>query len=543
MDRRVAALIDAVDEIDPIADGDLLVDLAVLADRVEAKLVVSLTRFVGEGRHDIDGWRSPASWLRAHTPLTDRRAIALATTAKRLNVWPTVAAAFEHGSLNAAQVETVVRGVAKAHVELFADHDAEITPLLEGLSVRDTRTAIEQWDTLADAVCSPDPATIDDDDNRSVGTEASEDGHSDGLDGVDVDARVHLSRTFRDRGILDGDLDPDTTALFEKALALLEPSDPPGGPVRTAAQRRAIAVRRMARFVLDQYPANGRRPGRQHPHLSAVIDLGHLCAGSLRGHGIHTADDLERFLGSRSVSVVEEGFLRHALARCAGTAHTYDGHHLTPAALATLFGPGTLISRILVAEGRVLDHGTDVRFAQGAIRDAMLIRDVCCRFPGCDAPVAWLDGHHLTRFGPDGPTALTNLVALCASHHGTVHLNGWSTTTHDDGTITFHRPDGSTLTSPPPRATPPPALLLHPPSPQPETREREPDAPVTIDLRELEITRVDRDGLPTTATHGDAEVHLTWDHTPPAERDADLARIRARVDALGRRPPTDPLAA
>jgi hypothetical protein len=566
VDEVIAELIEAVDGVDPIADAELIVALAALADRVDATLTTALTRFVAEGRHELDGWRSAASWLRAHTPLTDRRAIALATTVKRLQAWPEVADAYDHGALNGAQVETLVRGVGKDHVELFAEHAAEITPMLVGLTVADTRTAIGEWDRLADAVCSPDPLDMSD---GPTAPDSDGDGvHPDGLDGADLDARVHLSRTFRDRGVLDADLDPDTTALVDKALALLEPPDPPGGPARTAAQRRAIALRRMARFVLDHHPSKGRRPGRQHPHVSVIIDLGDLYAASLRGHGIRTADDLDQFLEQRSVSIIEEGFLRHALAHRPGSPHTYDGHHLTPAALATLFGPGTLLSRLVMAEGRVLDQGTDVRFARGSLRDAMLTRDIRCRFPGCDAPTAWTDGHHITRFGPDGPTALTNLVALCASHHGTVHRNGWTTTIHDDTTITFHRPDGTTITSPPPRATRPPALPLHLPGRAPDAAEGadilmqvdrsiEPVSPThddhapdldrhrtaAVELRDLVITAVDPDGHPLTAVHGDSEVHLRWDHTPPDQRADELARIRERIRDLRPIPPTDPLAA
>jgi hypothetical protein len=544
MDQRVneviAELIEAVDGIDPIADAELIVDLAALADRVDATLTTALTRFVAEGRHELDGWRSAASWLRAHTPLTDRRAIALATTVKRLQAWPEVADAYDHGTLNGAQVETLVRGVGKDHVELFAEHAAEITPMLVGLTVADTRTAVTEWDRLADAVCSPDPLDMSD---GPTAPDGDGDGvHHDGLDGADLDARVHLSRTFRDRGVLDADLDPDTTALVDKALALLEPPDPPGGPARTAAQRRAIALRRMARFVLDHHPSKGRRPGRQHPHVSVIIDLGDLYAGTLRGHGIRTADDLDQFLEQRSVSIIEEGFLRHALAHRPGNPHTYDGHHLTPAALATLFGPGTLLSRLVMAEGRVLDQGTDVRFAHGPLRDAMLTRDIRCRFPGCDAPTAWTDGHHITRFGPDGPTALTNLVSLCSSHHGTVHRNGWTTTVHDDTTITFHRPDGTTITSPPPRATRPPALPLHLPGRAPDAAEPGTGARPSVDLGRLVITRHDDDSYPTRATHGDSEVHLSWDHTPPAERDSVVARIRARLHQP-QPPPADATAA
>jgi len=45
-----------------------------------------------------------------------------------------------------------------------------------------------------------------------------------------------------------------------------------------------------------------------------------------------------------------------------------------------------------------------------------MLRDKHCRFPGCDRPVAWADGHHLRHWIDGGPTAMWNVWLLCAGH-------------------------------------------------------------------------------------------------------------------------------
>jgi hypothetical protein len=280
----------------------------------------------------------------------------------------------------------------------------------------------------------------------------------------------------------------------------------------------------MARFTLDQYPSKGRRPGRQHPHVSVICDVADLYAGALRGNGIHTPDDLDRFLENRPVSVVEEGILRDALERRSGCARTYDGHILTPQALATLFGPGTLLSRILMADGRVLDQGTDVRFAQGSLRDAMLVRDMGCRFPRATRPPTLP-----LRLGPAPPLHVHDRETA-----GRAPLPPRSARPDDappigrhDPAITLARPDERTTTD------------IH----QRTVDDHEPSTPTAVALRDLVVTRHDADGYPTTAAHGHTEVHLSWDRTPPDQRADEIARIHARIRVLRSTPPHDPLAA
>jgi hypothetical protein len=78
-------------------------------------------------------------------------------------------------------------------------------------------------------------------------------------------------------------------------------------------------------------------------------------------------------------------------------------------------------------------------------------RDGECTFPGCGHR-AFTEGHHIVWWERGGRTDLENLVLTCTFHHRLVHEHGWSLSRDPaDGTVTWHRPDGT-----PHRAGPPP---------------------------------------------------------------------------------------
>jgi hypothetical protein len=87
-----------------------------------------------------------------------------------------------------------------------------------------------------------------------------------------------------------------------------------------------------------------------------------------------------------------------------------------------------------------LSVGRATRTIPSSIRTALVLRDQGCRFPGCDRPPAWTDGHHIIHWADGGPTELDNLVSLCRSHHRQVHEEGWR----------IHIADGSAVVEPPP---------------------------------------------------------------------------------------------
>lgn len=97
---------------------------------------------------------------------------------------------------------------------------------------------------------------------------------------------------------------------------------------------------------------------------------------------------------------------------------------------------------VLDSLGLPRDLGRGHRHPTPEQRRALLARDGCCVFPGCDAHVGWLDAHHLRHWGDDGPTDLDNLVMLCRRHHRVAHRRGWSLTLDDDGWTRWTAPDG-----------------------------------------------------------------------------------------------------
>ena len=81
-----------------------------------------------------------------------------------------------------------------------------------------------------------------------------------------------------------------------------------------------------------------------------------------------------------------------------------------------------------------LTVGRATRTVPPSIRRALVVRDRGCRFPGCDRPPAWTDGHHLVHWADGGQTALENLV-LCRPHHRLVHEQRWTLRRDDGGEI------------------------------------------------------------------------------------------------------------
>jgi hypothetical protein len=67
-----------------------------------------------------------------------------------------------------------------------------------------------------------------------------------------------------------------------------------------------------------------------------------------------------------------------------------------------------------VTHGRsaILDYGTATRTIPAPLYNTLIIRDRHCRFPGCDRPAAWCEGHHIHPWQAGGPTHLANLVLL-----------------------------------------------------------------------------------------------------------------------------------
>jgi hypothetical protein len=67
------------------------------------------------------------------------------------------------------------------------------------------------------------------------------------------------------------------------------------------------------------------------------------------------------------------------------------------------------------AESHQVEAGRTSRVIPPSMRRALIARDKGCRFPGCDRPPAWTDGHHLKHWADGGPTLPYNLALLCVT--------------------------------------------------------------------------------------------------------------------------------
>jgi predicted restriction endonuclease len=86
---------------------------------------------------------------------------------------------------------------------------------------------------------------------------------------------------------------------------------------------------------------------------------------------------------------------------------------------------------------------------------ALVIRDEHCRFPGCDRPSVWCEGHHVVWVTEGGPTELANLLLVCSRHHHVLHQPGWHAKLRPDGNLKVTDPNGIVRETSPPRATRP----------------------------------------------------------------------------------------
>ncbi|RLV48874.1 HNH endonuclease [Nocardioides mangrovicus] len=86
-----------------------------------------------------------------------------------------------------------------------------------------------------------------------------------------------------------------------------------------------------------------------------------------------------------------------------------------------------------------------------SMREAAVLRDACCLFPGCTRDSRHADLDHRVPYvptdagGPPGQTSLDNLGPLCRRHHRLKTHHHWHWQRTNDHTITWTTPDGTVI--------------------------------------------------------------------------------------------------
>lgn len=222
-----------------------------------------------------------------------------------------------------------------------------------------------------------------------------------------------LSKTLDDRYQLDGSLDPEGGAIVSTALRTATSDD--GDSSRTCATRRAGALVDICRFFLDHQKS--KAGSRNRPHVNVVVDMEALALGE----------------GGRVV----------------------DGPPLDGATMSKMMCDCALHRVVMAGRSGILDYGVATRTIQASLWSALVVRDEHCRFPGCDRPSQWCEGHHVIWVINNGTTELANVILLCALwHHHRVHQPGWRAMPLPDGTFEVTDPNGLVRVTSPPRMEP-----------------------------------------------------------------------------------------
>lgn len=116
-----------------------------------------------------------------------------------------------------------------------------------------------------------------------------------------------------------------------------------------------------------------------------------------------------------------------------GYAVTEGGRSIDAGTARRLACSAEVIPAVLGSAGAPMDVGRTERTFTGALRAAIVLRDMKCTFPGCDRPPGWCEAHHVIPWWAGGVTAKSNGVLLCSRHHHVVHSRGYLATVTDTG--------------------------------------------------------------------------------------------------------------
>jgi hypothetical protein len=459
-------------------------------ERAEARHTAARARilaaFAAQDGYEDDGHGSARVWLKWQTRVSKGAAMAAVGWARRLAAHPVIARALADGELSVSWARAICGWSDRLPEDKREDADT-ILAAAGGAELADLAGLAEQMH------------------QRSRMGEADPD--EDGFD----DRRLMLDLTFGGAARLTGDLTPGCAAALSAVLEALGKRAGPED-LRTATQRRHDGLEEACRRLIGSrmLPDHGGQPTQAQVHITlsqlrslpgaSQAETAWRAAAAAREHGWLTGPEADVAACDATLAPIVTGHVDNAaldrLVQTFLTGHgqaagpgarpngcgrgggTGTGPARTPPSPQTLArlrgsllamaadvlsGPGGLASWLRqsqLAGGPAstaslpldvpipLDTGQAEPAIPAHLHRAVAARHPCCAFPGCDQPASCCQIHHLLPRSEGGPTALHNLVPLCAFHHLTViHRWGWTLRLHPDGTTTATSPHGRTLHS------------------------------------------------------------------------------------------------
>ena len=373
----LASLVDA--DLAGVGDRELL-ELIERGQAVQAMAQAATLRLIAEAearRATVQCHQVKTSTFLAHhlNVVSVERARELTRLARLLRQrFTTVGAAVAAGSVSMDQAEAIVSTMRKLPDTLDPETtdraERELVALARSHNPRDLRMAAN----LVVELLAPEVAEAD--------AEAA-------VRRLDAEADAGRSLWFYDDPVTGGVgfrgvLPPVEGAHLRLLVDALVARPRPGvggveaGDDRSATQKRADALMEIVHCYADAGDAPSR--GADRPRVNLLVPIEVLTGQT--GHGL-LGDDR-------------------------------PGSGDTARRLACDAVIGVLSADL---NGVPLSVGRASRYFGGDLRQALNVRDRGCAFPGCDAPPAACDAHHVKPWWDGGHTSLANGVLLCPYHH------------------------------------------------------------------------------------------------------------------------------
>jgi hypothetical protein len=359
------------------ARADRLLELRAESERLEAEVIRCTAAWDAVQAWAEDSALGPASWLAFRTGMTDADASRLVRSARLVRDHDRTARALETGEILVSHVHALA-AAARDRAALYLDHEDTLIDAATKVEARDFGKVARRWRELAD----------DEESRRDAAFAFARRG-------------LQISETTGG-GLLGGFLDPEATATVIDALDALEPPDPANVPEvpRSLAQRRADA------FVL-------------------------MCQRSLGGNLPES-----RPIAGVEVVVDHDTLARHPTGELDALRCEIEGFGPIARITAERLVCDCALARVVVkGRSEIVDYGRRTRTIPRRLRRLIRLRDQHCQYPGCRAPAAWCDVHHLIHWLRGGETNLENCALLCRRHHVACHEGGWKLARGPDGTM------------------------------------------------------------------------------------------------------------
>ena len=351
-----------------------LLELRAVQERVDAEMIRSVGVWDGAAAWAEDTALGPVSWLAWKAAMPRNAAHKLLQTARLARDHERTGEALASGEITASHVEALA-AVAHRRADLYAEHEETLLATATTVEVLDFAAVTRKWAALADDELARSDAAFA------------------------FDRRGFTLSPTTGGSVVSGFLDPEASATVNNALAALQPPDGPED-TRSLAQRNADAL-----VLMCQQSQGGELPDSR-PIAGAEIVVDHAI---LAGHPTAELDAL----------------------RC-----EIEGFGPIPRITAERLVCDCALARIIVkGKSEIVDYGRRTRTIPRRLRRLIRLRDQHCQYPGCRAPAAWCDVHHLIHWLRGGETNLENCALLCRRHHVAVHEGGWKLTRAPDGTM------------------------------------------------------------------------------------------------------------